>query len=235
MPEAWKEANIAPVYKKGDRSKPENYRPISLTSICSKIMEHIIASTMMTHFQANNILYDLQHGFSHGKSCETQLISLTDDLAVNRNNGIQTDLVFMDFAKAFDKVPHRRLLHKLQYYGVRGNTLVWIQNFLLGRSQTVVLDGERSDPMPVTSGVPQGTVLGPILFLAYINDLPEHAANAKVRLFADDCILQMPIHDSSDCNKLQEDIDNSSIVGTRCYHLFWRCKVAQVRGHRLTA
>ncbi|KAI8518891.1 hypothetical protein Bbelb_021480 [Branchiostoma belcheri] len=174
-------------------------------------MEHIIASTMMSHFQANDILYDLQHSFSHGKSCETQLLSLTDDLAFNRNNGTQTDLIFMDFAKAFDKVPHRRLLHKLQYYGVRGNTLVWIQNFLLGRSQTVVLDGERSDPMPVTSGVPQGTVLGPILFLAYINDLPEHAVSAKVRLFADDCILQMPIYDKSDCAKLQEDIDNISL------------------------
>ncbi|KAI8512059.1 hypothetical protein Bbelb_111590 [Branchiostoma belcheri] len=208
VPEAWKEANIAPIYKKGNRLDPANYRPISLTCICSKIMEHIIASSMMSHFDTNNILYDLQHGFRHGRSCETQLLSLIDDLAHNRENGTQTDLIIMDFAKAFDKVPHLRLIHKLQFYGITGKALVWIQNFLQGRSQTVVLDGERSDPVPVTSGVPQGTVLGPILFLAYINDLPKYAAHAKVRLFADDCILQMSIKEEDDCKRLQHDIDS---------------------------
>ncbi|CAH1248772.1 Hypp8402 [Branchiostoma lanceolatum] len=207
VPEAWKEANIAPVYKKGNRLDPANYRPISLTCICSKIMEHIIASSMMTHFDSNNILYDLQHGFRNSRSCESKLLSLTDDLAHNREKGIQTDLIIMDFAKAFDKVPHLRLIHKLQFFGITGKTLVWIQNFLQGRSQTVVLDGECSDSVPVTSGVPQGTVLGPILFLAYINDLPQHAAHAKVRLFADDCILQMSVKEKADCEKLQSDIN----------------------------
>ncbi|CAH1242244.1 Hypp6507 [Branchiostoma lanceolatum] len=171
-------------------------------------MEHIIASTMMSHFDTNDVLYDMQHGFRQGRSCETQLLSLVDDLAANRNNGIQTDMVLMDFAKAFDKVPHCRLIHKLEHYCVRGKPLTWIQAFLTGRTQRVVLEGECSDSVPVSSGVPQGTVLRPILFLAYINDLPNHAAHAKVRLFADDCILQTAVREPQDCVNLQHDIDN---------------------------
>jgi len=114
----------------------------------------------------------------------------------------------MDFAKVFDKVSHSRLLLKLDHYGIRGTTLQWISSFLHNRSQRVVLEGESSDASPVTSGVPQGTVLGPILFLIFINDLPQHANHCTVRLFADDCVLQMEVRDESDCLKLQEDIDN---------------------------
>ena len=115
----------------------------------------------------------------------------------------------MDFAKAFDKVPHRHLLYKLQYFGINGNTLNWISAFLSDPTQTVVLDGRSSSTVPVTSGVPQGTVLGPVLFLAYINDLPDYLTHSKLRLFADESIIYIPVKSQtqSDCLKLQADLD----------------------------
>jgi len=116
----------------------------------------------------------------------------------------------MDFAKAFDKVPHRRLLYKLDYYGIRGSTNDWIKAFLSNRTQTVVLDGDSSDSADVLSGVPQGSVLGPVLFLLYINDLPDNI-RSSVRLFADDCVLYKHIYSDADCHSLQEDIDRLAI------------------------
>ena len=117
----------------------------------------------------------------------------------------QTDLIIMDFAKAFDKVPHRRLFHKLEYYGNRGSTHKWIRSWLSGRTQQVVLDGQASDPVPVLSGVPQGLVLGPVLFLIFINDLLDNI-RSSVCLFADDCVLYRNIHSLQDCLALQEDL-----------------------------
>ena len=122
--------------------------------------------------------------------------------------GIQNDVVVMDFAKAFDKVAHNRLLYKLSSYGVKGNTLGWIGSFLSGRSQMVVLEGKSSSSVPVLSGVPQGLVLGPVLFLIYINDLLEYVSISTVRLFADDTLLYLTIHNSSDCDKIQADLNN---------------------------
>ncbi|KAK3090224.1 hypothetical protein FSP39_010191 [Pinctada imbricata] len=207
IPVDWKHANVAPVYKKGDTNKAVNYRPISLTCISCKLMEHVVTSQIMKHLESNNILYDLQHGFRHSRSCETQLLSFVQELHSTNNSNTQSDLIIMDFAKAFDKVPHRRLLYKLNYYGISGHTQNWIASFLSDRTQTVVLDGLTSNTVPVTSGVPQGTVLGPVLFLVYINDLPDYLSYSKLRLFADDSIIYMPISSAHDCLKLQTDLD----------------------------
>ena len=176
---------------------------MSLTCICCKILEHILVSNINKHLALDSILTDCQHGFRSRRSCETQLVQFVHDIISNLDGAMnqghkQTDLIIMDFAKAFDKVPHRRLLHKLDHYGIRGSTHKWISSWLSGRSQQVVLDGQASDPVPVLSGVPQGSVLGPILFLIFINDLPDNI-KSSVRLFADDCVLYRNIHSLQDC------------------------------------
>ena len=126
------------------------------------------------------------------RSCGTQLVSFIQELASSTDKNIQTDVIVMDFAKAFDKVPHKRLLYKLQCYGISNNTLNWIQDFLTLRTQTIILEGTHSHKIQVTSRVPQGTVLGPILFLIYINDFNEYLNHPTLRLFADDSIIYTP-------------------------------------------
>ena len=193
VPDDWRQANVAPIFKKGENYDAANYRPVSLTCICCKTLEHIIVSNINKHLAFESILADCQHGFQSQRSCETQLVQFFHDLvsnldhALNRNHR-QTDVIIMDFAKAFDKAPHRRLLYKLDYYGIRGSTHNWITSWLSGCFQKVVLDGQASDPVPVLSGVPQGSVLGPVLFLIFINDLPEKI-RSSVRLFADNCVF----------------------------------------------
>ena len=208
LPDIWKHANVNPIYKKGDKTIPSNYCPVFLTCISCKLLEHIICSNLMQHLNRHTILYPLQHGFREKRSCETQLIEFIHDIAFNMQKGVQNDVVVMDFAKAFDKVAHNRLLFKLSSYGVKGNTLGWIGSLLSGRSQKVVLEGKSSTSTPVLSAVPQGSVLGPALFFIYINDLPECVTNSTARLFADDTLLYLTIHSTSDCIKLQEDLNN---------------------------
>ena len=203
----WKTAIVAPVFKKGDRGQPSNYKPMSLTSICCKIMEHIIHSNVLTHLENTNILSDEQHGFRKRRLCDTQLVLTIHDLVKALDCGDQIDGILLDFSKAFDKVPHNRLLMKLDHYGVRNNTRSWIHDFLSDCTQTVVLEGNSSSTNPVGSGVPPGTVLGPLLFLVYINDMPGYA-RSQTRLFADDCLMYRKVSSTSDCTQLQEDLDN---------------------------
>ena len=169
-------------------------------------MEYIIASNLTRHFEKHNILYDLQPGFRERRSCETQFIELVEDLTRSLSQGKQTDLILLDFSKAFDKVNHLKLLYKIQMHGVQGNVLSWIQFFLIGRSQRAVLEGEYSDQVPVSSSVPQGSVLGPILFFLYINDLPDNV-QSQVRHFADDTAVHLTICGPDDSATLQRDLD----------------------------
>jgi hypothetical protein len=154
-PKDWKHANVASAFKKGEQYKPVNYRPISLTYICCKLMEHIITSNIMSHLENIEILYNLQHGFRKARSCETQRIDFIQELAKSNNCNTQTDLIIMGFAKAFDKVPHCRLLYKLKFYGIQKDILNWNKAFLPDRTQTVVINGTSSTSVPVTSDVPQ--------------------------------------------------------------------------------
>ena len=141
------------------------------------------------HLKKYKILTEEQHGFRQNRSCKTQLIATVNDLAENLNTGNQTDVILLDFSKAFDKVPHNHLCHKLHHLGINGYTLLaWIKHFLTIRQQQVVVNGESSSPSLVTSGVPQGTVLAPILFLCYINDITTNISS-KIKLYADDVLI----------------------------------------------
>ena len=151
----------------------------------------------MNHADKNSILYPLQHGFRSKRSCETQLIEIINEVTSKMSAGKQTDVLVMDFSKAFDKVSHCLLVHKLNHYGIRWKTNTWIRNFLSDRSQAVVVDGEKSSYIDVDSGVPQGSVLGLSLFLFYINDMLR-CLKSTVRLLADDTIAYLAVTSEAD-------------------------------------
>ena len=197
-----------PLFKKGDRTKAENYRPISLTSLSCKLLEHVVHSNIMTHFDSHKILNNAQHGFRKRRSCTSQLINTLDNFADCLKLKQQIDAVLLDFSKAFDKVDHEGLILKLKHLGICNPLLEWIRSFLIGRSQKVIVDGMASNPKPVLSGVPQGTVLGPLFFLVYINDISEGLTEGtKISLFADDSLLYRKINSTNDSIILQKDLD----------------------------
>ena len=169
-------------------------------------MEHVIASNLMKHLVSEKILYEWQHGFRSKRSTETQLLTLVHELSDKLDRKKQVDIAVLDFSKAFDKVSHKHLAIKLAYYGIRGSTLAWINSFPTNRTHQVVFEGIASGTVDVTSGVPQGSVLGPILFLIFINDLPQ-SLSSKVRLFADDAILYLEVASADDCQMLQSDLN----------------------------
>ena len=197
---------VVPIPKQGNRQEPGNYRPISLTAVPCKVLESLIRDQVMSHLEENQLLTRYQHGFRPKRSCSTQLMEVIDEWTSYIEEGDPVDAIYLDFKKAFDSVPHRRLLHKLETYGVAGKVKDWIAAFLLDRRQQVVVRGCSSPWVPVTSGVPQGSVLGPTLFILYINDLPE-SVRSSVRIFADDTKIFDRVPSSGGPELIQQDID----------------------------
>ena len=206
VPSLWKQANVVPIFKKGDRSVMSNYRPISLTSIVGKMLESIIARRIREHLNLYNLINESQHGFTKGKSCVTNLLSFYRSVFEATDNDDNYDIIYLDFSKAFDKVPHERLLRKIKAHGIVGKVLNWITSWLKNRTQRVVVNGEKSGWGSVTSGVPQGSVLGPLLFLIYINDL-DNVVNSDISKFADDTKIGRRINSHQDSDQLQRDLD----------------------------
>ena len=206
LPHLWKLAKITPLFKKGSKTDRYNYRQISLTSIVCKNAEKIVKSRVMDFWRDINILNPNQFAYMEGRSTVSELLSCYDDWARSRNNRKPTDIAFLDFSKAFDSVPHERLLFKLERHGIDGSALQWFRNFLTGRMQRVVLCGTCSSWSPVLSGVPQGTILGPVLFILYVNDISS-GISSTVKLYADDTKVYREISDiARDTSILQSDL-----------------------------
>ena len=206
VPEDWKRANVVPIYKAGDRGKAKNYRPVSLACQLCKLFEKLVRDEMVEHLEANGLLRGTQHGFRKGRSCLTNLLSFLDRVTEELDDGGSVDVIYLDFAKAFDKVPHQRLLRKLEGYGVSGRLLAWIRGWLLNRWQRVGVKGFWSRWRRVLSGIPQGSVLGPVLFLVFIDDLEEEL-RSEVLKFADDTKIFGRVDSEGASEDLQRDLD----------------------------
>jgi hypothetical protein len=203
VPDNWKQARICAIHKKGDPHLASNYRPVSLTPVISKLCEKIVRNGIMHHLTLNNLIADNQYGFLPGRNIPLQLLKVLDDWTEAWDEGLEIDCVYLDFSKAFDRVPHERLMVKLNAFGLHPKTAQWIRSFLTDRTQQVVVRQATSSPAAVTSGIPQGSVLGPLLFVMFINDLPGCVRN-ELYLFADDTKL----YAKNDVPSLVKDLHN---------------------------
>ncbi|CAB3985895.1 Hypothetical predicted protein [Paramuricea clavata] len=220
VPSEWKLANLSPILKTDDPTASSNYRPISLLNTISKVLERCVFNHCSKHLKPQ--IYHLQHGFMKGRSTVTQLVEVYDDIVNSVASGKEVDVLYLDLAKAFDKVPHNLLLLKLQLHGITGPLLLWMKSYLSDRKQRVVVEGASSDWLPVTSGVPQGSILGPLLFLVYVNDLPSCIINnSNIALFADDSKLYDRCEDKAELNKLKEEFNDILLNAEdeRAFHL----------------
>ncbi len=182
-----------------------------------KLLERLILDQLLVHLYTNNVLSCKQHGFQYKCSCITQLLECLKDWSLSFDNKIETDVIYLDFSKAFDTVAHQRLLYKLDHYGINGYIKVWISHFLSHRRQRVVLRNGVSNWKNVVSGVPQGSILGPLLFIIFINDLPA-SVSSTAELFADDTKLYREIHNLHDCDLLQSDLNALSAWSNIWYY-----------------
>jgi hypothetical protein len=205
VPIDWRMANVTPIYKKGPRHMPENYRPVSLTSHISKLMETIIREGILQHLKQYKLIRESQHGFTKKRSCLTNLLVFLENVTKAIDEGHPLDILYLDFSKAFDKVPHKRLIRKLEAHGIGDKVKTWIESWLENRMQKVVVRGNSSSWSPVSSGVPQGSVLGPTLFIIYINDIEEGLCG-NVLKFADDTKVFRKVATSEEAFSMQEDL-----------------------------
>ena len=229
VPSEWKKAYVAPVFKKGDKSDVSNYRPISLLVCASKVMERCVFSHVYSYISP--LLYSLQHGFMKKRSCTTQLLEVYHNIGKTLDEGGQVDIIFLDFSKAFDCVPHNLLLLKLKYYfGFDDALLKWFGDYLSARAQCVLINNVYSDFSDVISGVPQGSIIGPMLFLMFINDISNVISSSKAALFADDCKVFKVIQSNDDCLELQSDLNELFLWSKKWSMSFnpTKCKVLTI-------
>ena len=226
LPSKWLQAVITPIFKKGDRTDASNYRPVSLTSIICKTLEKIIVKHIINHLKSNHLNCKQQHGFSIGKSVTTNLLEALNVWTEALMHDIPIDILYMDYAKAFDTVPHLRLLCQVESFGITGNMLQWIKSFLSNRQQKVMANGTESSWSPVISGIPQGSIMGPVLFTLFVNDLPGKISSI-ISMFADDTKLYLPLTSDNSTDELVADLNYLQLWAEQMQMKFHpsKCKV----------
>ncbi|CAM5124147.1 unnamed protein product [Natator depressus] len=234
VPNDWKIANVTPIFKKGSRGDAGNYRMVSLLSVPGTLVETVVKNKIVRHIEEHKLLRKSQHAFCKGRSCFTNLLEFFEGVNKHVDKGDPVDIVYLGFQKAFDKVPHQRLLRKLSCHGIKGKILSWIENWLKDREQRVGVNGKFSEWRGVTSSVPQGSILGPILFSLFINDL-EKGVNSEVAKFSDDTKLLKIVKTKADCEELQKGLTKLSDWATKWQMKFNvdKCKVMHI-GKKIT-